>query len=410
MQLAEVIPEVVNKDQAGFIPNRSIFGQVKTTKLVIDYMERTNRRGAVVALDQEKAYDKILHPYLWTILNKLDFLPQFIKTMKALYQGAKTRILINGELSRPIPIIRGVRQGDPLSCLLFDLAIETLVEMIQRSEALSGIPIPNRREQLKVKLFADDTTVFLSDRDKIRDLQRLLRRWCTVSGAKFNIEKTEIIPVGNRMQREMIRRERGLNENDEALPDTIHIAKEGELVRILGAWLGNGIDQATTWAPIVEDCCKRLARWGAACHSMEGRQLIIQMQVAGVTQYLTKVQGMPREVETLLNKHIRNFTWNHEKADTVNQAQMYALHRKGGKKVLDIEARNRAIQLMWLKMYLDLSEDRPTWAYFADAIIGTNIPPSHRVDEDPKLRIMPIIQTGKPERGTQPSRKTLRAC
>lgn len=147
---------------------------MKTTKLVIDYMERTNHRGAVVALDQEKAYDKILHPYLWAVLERFKFPPQFIRTIKALYQGTKTRILINRELSRPILIIRGVWQGDPLSCLLFNLAIDPLAELIWRSNALSKIPIPNRREHLKVKLFTDNTTVFLSERDEIRDLQSIL--------------------------------------------------------------------------------------------------------------------------------------------------------------------------------------------------------------------------------------------
>ena len=132
-------------------------------------------------------------------------------------------------------------------------------------------------------------------------------------------------------------------------------------------------------------------------HSLEGRRLIIQMQVAGVTQYLTKVQGMPRDVEDKLNKKIQKFMSNSEKADTANQSQMYTSHQKGGKKVLDIEARNKAIHLTWLKAYLNIGEDRPTWTYFADAIMWEDIPPSHKIDCDPKSRIMPVIQTWEPK-------------
>ena len=264
IRLAEVVPQVVNKDQAGFIQNRSIFDQVKTTKMVIDYMERMGRRGAVVALDQEKAYDKILHPYLWAVLERFSFPPRFIGTIRALYAGARTKILINGELSRPIRIVRGVHQGDPLSCLLFDLAIEPLAESVRRAENLRGIQIPTQREHLKIKLFADDTTVFLLERDEIRDLQRVLSQWCAVSGAKFNIEKTEIIPMGTAAQRQQIVSGRRLHEDDKLLPNTVHVARDGEPVRILGAWLGNEVDQATTWAPIVEDCNRRLRQWGAA--------------------------------------------------------------------------------------------------------------------------------------------------
>ena len=117
------------------------------------------------------------------------------------------------------------------------------------------------------------------------------------------------------------------------------------------------------------------------------------MQVAGVMQYLTKVQGMPKEIEADLNKLIRRFVWNNEKGDTMNQAQMYMPHKKGGKKVLNIEAQNKAIHLTWLKAYLNLGEDRATWTYFADALIATDIPPSHNVDNSLESRIMPIIQS-----------------
>ena len=392
-KLADVAPQIINRDQAGFIPGRSIFDQVKTTKLVTDYMNSVSRTGAIVALDQEKAYDKILHPYLWEVMRKLEFPEKFIRKVQYLYDNAATTVMINGEMSIPFIVRRGVMQGDTLSCLLFDIAIEPLAELIRRSTHLRGIQIPGTRKFLKVKLFADDTTVFLANGDNIEDLQRILDRWCSVSGARFNIEKTEIIPLGNATQRSNILTSRKLNEACTAIPDHIHIARDGEPVRILGAWLGNSIDQAVTWAPIVENCTKRLKRWGAARHTLEGRRLIVQMQIAGVTQYLTKVQGMPREVEVALDKEVRRFIWNNDKSDTVNRKQMHATHKQGGKKVLNLEARNRAVHLTWLKAYLNLDEDRATWAYFADAIICKDIPDSLQIDQDPGSRIMPVLQT-----------------
>ena len=393
MRLAEAAPDVIHPDQAGFLKNRSIFDQVKTTKMVTDYMNRVSKKGAIIALDQEKAYDKILHPYLWQVLKKLEFPERFIRIVQTLYENAETTVMINGELSHPFIIRRGVRQGDALSCLLFDIAIEPLATAIRASTDINGIPIPGTREALKIKLFANDTTVFLSESDPIEKLQSILADWCEVSGAKFNIEKTEIIPLGDAAQRRAIITSRTLNGTNATLPTNVHIAKDGEPVRILGAWLGNNIDQALTWAPILENVCKRLKRWGAARHSLEGRRLIIQMQVAGVTQYLTKVQGMPRDIEVELNKQIRKFMWNYESTDTVNQAQMYAPHERGGKKLLDIETRNKAIHLTWLKAYLNLGPDRATWTFFADAIIGTDIPKTHSIDNDPESRIMPILQT-----------------
>ena len=106
---------------------------------------------------------------------------------------------------------------------------------------------------------------------------------------------------------------------------------------------------------------------------------------------------MPKEVENDLNKLVRQFMWNFEKVNTVNQAQMFAPHKKGGKKMLDIVARNKAIHLTWLKAYPNLGEDRATWTYFANTLICANIPDSSKVDKDPGSRIMPFLQTWKPK-------------
>lgn len=399
LKLADAAPSIIHPDQAGFLKNRSIFNQVKTTKMVTDYMNMSRRKGAIFALDQEKAYNKILHPYLWQVLKKLKFPKEFIQIVQSLYNNAETTIMINGELSIPYIIYRGVRQGDALSCLLFNIAIEPLAAAIRASSEIKGIPIPGTKKSLKIKLFADDTTVFLSETDSIDKLQTILEDWCEVSGAKFNIEKTEIIPLGDTAQRNEIIELRRLNATSDTIPTNVHIAKDGEPVRILGAWLGNNINQSLTWAPILENVCKRLKRWGAARHSLEGRRLIVQMQVAGVTQYLTKVQGMPKDVEVKLNKQIRKLMWNYKNFDTVNEAQMYATHKNRGKKLLDIEARNKAIHLTWLKTYLNLGPDRATWTFFADVIISTDIPKSHTIDNDPESRIMPVLQTWTPESG-----------
>ena len=194
--LAEAAPTLIHRDQAGFTKGRNIYDQVKLAKLSIDYGKIMRQDGAIVALDQEKVYDKILHPYLWKVLEKFDIPQHFIKTVKHLYMNAPTSVLINGILSDPFVIRRGVRQGDGLSCLLFDLAIEPLAEAI-RCSPITGIRVENAPENIKCKLFADDTMVYLDKSDDIKTLEEYaLKPWCEVSGAAFNIAKTEIIPIG----------------------------------------------------------------------------------------------------------------------------------------------------------------------------------------------------------------------
>ncbi|KIY48914.1 hypothetical protein FISHEDRAFT_16943, partial [Fistulina hepatica ATCC 64428] len=83
-----------------------------------------------------------------------------------------------------------------LSCLLFDIAIEPLACMIRKS-GLSGYEIPEAENKLIVKMFANDMTVYLSEKDDYNKLSHILAEWCAASRAKFNIEKTVIIPIGS---------------------------------------------------------------------------------------------------------------------------------------------------------------------------------------------------------------------
>lgn len=82
-------------------------------------------------------------------------------------------------------------------------------------------------------------------------------------------------------------------EDQEEIPQHIHIVKDGEAVRMLGAWVGNKINSEGVWAPTLEKIDRKLEQWERSHPTMEGRRLIIQMVVGGMTQYLTQVQGMP---------------------------------------------------------------------------------------------------------------------
>ena len=180
-KLTPIASSIIKEEQAGFLPNRSIFDQIKLTKLLISYAEQEKKNGAIVALDQEKAYDKITHDYLWKTLKRMKIPAHFINIIKNLYKNAKTRIIINGIASSSYNITRGVRQGDPLSCILFNLAIEPLAEMLRKS-AIQGYNIPKCSKKIITTLFADDTTVYLSSEDSFSNLQQYFQNGATHQG------------------------------------------------------------------------------------------------------------------------------------------------------------------------------------------------------------------------------------
>ena len=394
-RLTEIAPSIIHQDQAGFIRGRSIFDQIDQTTTTINYARLKGINGAIVALDQEKAYDKITHPYLWKILEKYGFPPEMINTIKVLYKDAPTSVIINGMISSPFCVARGVRQGDPMSCILFDLGIEPLAANIRASN-IRGIDVPNLGEKVKVSLFADDTTVVLTEHDSFTELIEITDEWCRVSGAKFNVEKTEIIPIGSTEYRKRLTETRRINATGETIPESIHIAHDGSATRILGAWVGNGVDPEEPWRKIVETIKKDFRRWETRYPTLEGKRHIIQMIAGGKTQFLARAQGMPKPVENEIQKMITQFVWGKERA-TVNIKDMAQDPERGGRKVLDIVKRNEAVDLMWVKQYLNMGPDRPKWAFMADEIFRIERPKSARETHQMIENWNPLTQSWNPK-------------
>ena len=63
-----------------------------------------------------------------------------------MYKNARSRIKINGAITDPFPLERSVRQGCPLTAVLYSLTAESLAEMIKKDKEIEGIKLPNGGE------------------------------------------------------------------------------------------------------------------------------------------------------------------------------------------------------------------------------------------------------------------------
>ncbi|PPQ81543.1 hypothetical protein CVT24_000305, partial [Panaeolus cyanescens] len=393
-RLTNVVGDLIHKDQAGFMKGRRIEHHTDLVHLLTHLCEVREEEGAIICLDQEKAYDKIRHDFLWASLRKFNIPNEFINTVQNLYHNAYTSVIINGVLSKKFRVTRGVRQGDPLSCLLFNLAIESLAENL-RCAPLEGITM-NNHDKIIASLFADDTTVYLSRNDDIQILFDVLTTWCRASGAKFNVQKTEVIPLGNKKQRAKIKENRQLPGCESKFDESLNIAEDGVATRILGAWVGHDIDNEAIWNKTVEEINDTLQRWERSHPTQEGRRLIINMYVAGKTQYLTRVQGMPEKTETRIERIVKNFMWGSDKTNFSPPVKTSILQKdkeSGGRKVLDIRTRNEAIELKKLQSYIITENDNaPIGKPILDEIIQRS-EPGPEGTRDPEARTNIFQQT-----------------
>ncbi|KAL3698562.1 hypothetical protein R1sor_012638 [Riccia sorocarpa] len=122
LRLAIGLPAVVPANQHGFIRGRSTQNCILTFALVHEALKTRGRSDLFVALDQEKAYDRLQPDFLWDIMVKMEFSTTSINKIKALQENAETKILINGELLPTFQVEMGIRQGCPLSPLLYAIA------------------------------------------------------------------------------------------------------------------------------------------------------------------------------------------------------------------------------------------------------------------------------------------------
>jgi hypothetical protein len=175
-------------EQRGFLPNRSLLANV--VDLEDEAMQTSLREseGAIFLLDFAAAFPSVSQQFLRAALRHVGFPPAALRFVDALYYKNGCRIQVKGSNFDGFAMTGGIRQGCPLSPLLFITAMDGLLRVIVRKVAGA-----------KVKAFADDTAVIV--RSLKEDLPRLHEVFCRLeraTGLQLNMRKCVLIPLGDR--------------------------------------------------------------------------------------------------------------------------------------------------------------------------------------------------------------------
>lgn len=194
-RLALILPSIIHYDQAGFILNRDLKTNIRTCVSLTQYATKHNLDLTLMAVDAEKAFDRLEWSYLYKVLERFNFPEEFINMVKTLYKAPKAKVYTNGIISEAFLLNRGTAQGCPLSPALFVIAIEPLAEKIRQAENIKGITVG--KKEYKLSLFADDLLLYLRNIDKsIPCVIDIMSQFSKISGYKINVNKTEILAIG----------------------------------------------------------------------------------------------------------------------------------------------------------------------------------------------------------------------
>jgi hypothetical protein len=179
---------------------RTILDGVVVLHEVIHELHTKKMNGVILKLDFEKAYDKVKWSFLQQTLRMKGFSDEWRALINNFVFGGSVAIKINDDIGRYFQTKKGMRQGDPLSPMLFNIVADMLAIIIERAKVdgqIEGV-VPHLVDGgLSILQYADDTILFMEhDLEKARNLKLILTTFEQLSSLKINFHKSELFIFG----------------------------------------------------------------------------------------------------------------------------------------------------------------------------------------------------------------------
>ena len=336
-RLQSVLTDLIHQDQSGCLKGRSTFSNLRSSIDVINYANENNLAGYLAFIDYEKAFDTVKWSFLYSCMEKMNFGKTYIKFVQTLYNEIGTHVLNSGNLSEGFSPSRGIRQGCPISAYLFILIVEIMASAIRQDPQIIGINIGEHI--CKISQYADDTCMYTSDVESLKNIFELLNRFALCSGLKVNKDKSEAMGIGASTNYK--HKELGIKWPDKP-------------IKCLGVYFFNDIDKLVEYnlSIVLERCTNILKAWNIQKLSIKGKVLVANTLVIPQILYLSTIIKVPDTVISNLQNKLVNFIWE-GKPPKIKYACLINKIENGGLKLQDIDSKIRSLKLKWLKAMCD---------------------------------------------------------
>ncbi len=195
-----VTDKVVNALQMGFMPGGSCDQLIFLLKEMIRARMRQGLDTWVLLVDFLKAYDNVSPTAMWAVLTKIGFPPAIISYLRTCHETRSTHFSYNGSIVDVWEQLIGLCQGGVLSCLLFNLFIESLARYLDSREDLRGVSLqtPGGFIKLLQQYFADDMACIACSEDDTTLIGSAILEWCCNHGLTMSVlgtSKTAIMCI-----------------------------------------------------------------------------------------------------------------------------------------------------------------------------------------------------------------------
>ncbi len=332
-RLQKVVDKLIGTEQSAYIKGRYIGENARLILDVFDHCTDNNSNGILLFMDFEKAFDSVEWNFLFKVLQKFNFGESFISWMKILYQNPIFKIKNNGWLSKTCNMSRGIRQGCPISAILYIFAAEVLALKLKCNNQVNGIAIPGMYE-LKYVQHADDLTLMLKDELSVSKSLETVHDFCNHAGSKVNLNKTECILLGKLKDK---------------YDNICGIKTSNNAIRCLGIYKGHNKIECynKNWTDKYNQIQRLFELWKKRKLTIFGKVCIVNSLAMSKFTYVASVLPLPDDkfIQNV-RRSIFNYIWN--KTDRIKRSTVIGKILDGGIEIVDFELKLKAIKASWI--------------------------------------------------------------
>jgi len=341
------MPHIILEEQRGFIKGRNIKDCICLTSEAVNLLSKKTYGGNIACkIDISKAFDTLNWGFLIKVLSKFSFNSKLCSWIKAILESTKLSVSVNGKQHGFFHCNRGVKQGDPLSPLLFCLAEDVLSRSISKlvQEGKVELIKASRHQTLPSHiLYADDVMIFCKGKSScIQALQSLFIKYAECSGQVINPSKSTIYA--------------GFISNS-ILASLAHLLSFsiGTLPFLyLGVPIFKGKPKVSYFQPLFDKIKLKLSSWKASLLSIAGRVQLVKSVIQSMLVHCISVYSWPVSLIKGIERCIRNFIWagdiEKRKLVTVAWHKTCKTLEEGGLGIRSISVLNEAsnLNLCWI--------------------------------------------------------------
>ena len=269
-----VMNRITSPNQSAFIKGRYILESVVTAHEVIHSVHSSDSKGVVLKLDYEKAFDKVNLDFLAELLDKRGFGQKFRRMINQISLGGSVGVKLNNLESDFFLNGKGLRQGDPLSPILFNSVVDVLTKMLIKAHSrnlISGLCSDLCPGGVISLQYADETNLFVeTDQEKATNLKNVLTCFEQVSGMRINYSKSELISINMEVV------------NTQEFAQIFGCVIGDFPIKYLGVPLHYDKLSRADIQPLVDKILKRIAGWRGKLLSYGGRLVLIKSCLASI--------------------------------------------------------------------------------------------------------------------------------